>query len=188
MLSDLLKNSKFFFQLFNIDRHTAEECKKKRCPYCGGPLHYANYARKPRGELVDLPEEYRVKFSLCCGREGCRRRITPSSCRFMGRKVYWYCAILIIMTLRHNGFSIYNLCKKFKISHKTINRWIAFYQNTFPSLPQWQRIRGLIPASVKNNELPGGLVNYFIKLKTSVEDALKSCLEFLSQGQSALEK
>jgi len=188
MLSDVLKNSQFFFQLYNIDRQNAEKCKEKRCPYCGGPLHYANYARKPRGELVDLPEEYCIKFSLCCGRDGCRHRTTPPSCRFMDRKVYWYCAILIIMTLRYNGASIYSLCKKFKISNKTINRWITFFQTIFPSLPQWQRIRGLIPSSVKNSELPVGLVNYFIKVKKSVEESLKSCLEFLSQGQSALEK
>jgi len=48
-----------------INKETAEQYRKKPCPRYGGPLHFANYFRKPRGESVGLPEECFLKFSLC---------------------------------------------------------------------------------------------------------------------------
>jgi hypothetical protein len=53
-----------------------------------GPLHCAHYMRKPRGGPPDLREAFEVRFSLCCGHEGCRRRVLPPSVRFWDRKVY----------------------------------------------------------------------------------------------------
>ncbi|MFH1269216.1 MAG: hypothetical protein ABIK89_26095 [Planctomycetota bacterium] len=55
-------------------------------PRCSGPLHQANYPRKPRGEESDARPVWRLSF--CCGVEGCRKRTTPRSLRFFGRKVY----------------------------------------------------------------------------------------------------
>ena len=69
-------------------------------PFCGGPLHYANYPRKPRGGPPDLDEVFEIRYSLCCGREGCRRRLLPPSVRFWGRRVYWAPVVLIITALR----------------------------------------------------------------------------------------
>lgn len=97
MLSELLKNKSLFYQLFLIDKEIAEQYRQMKCPYCGGTLHYANYYRKPRGEPEDIDEECFIRFSLCCGQEGCRRRVIPHSCRFSGRKIYWFVNILIVV-------------------------------------------------------------------------------------------
>jgi hypothetical protein len=114
----------------------------------------------------------------------------PPSCRFMGRKVYWYIVILIILSNWQNKetTNIFKLSKLFDVSRNTIPRWIAFFQDIFPSSHQWKRIRGKVAAFIKNNELPSNLVNHFSNLKSCAKDALISCLKFLSQGSGIYQK
>ena len=100
MLPELLQKASHFSLLHRIDMDLARQHQQGGCPYCGGPLHQANYPRKPRGGPDAIPEECLLRFSLCCGREGCRRRSLPPSTRFMERRVYWRCVILVAMTLR----------------------------------------------------------------------------------------
>lgn len=190
MLSEVLKNKSFFHQLYTIDKEIAEQCRKMPCPYCNGPLYFANYPRKPRGEPEGLPEEYFIRFSLCCGTEGCRHRVTPPSCRFMDRKVFWHSVILLIVSTwqRDKASSIFKLSKLSGVTRNTINRWIHFYQDIFPSSSQWQRLRGLIPPFIKNNQLPSSLINYFLSIKSGAKDAFVACLRFLSQGSGFLQK
>jgi len=185
MLSELLKNKNLFYQLFLIDKEIAEQYRQMKCPYCGGTLHYANYYRKPRGEPEDINEECFIRFSLCCSQEGCRRRIIPHSCRFLGRKVYWFVNILIVVYECQNSEDcIFRLSKLYDISRYTLKRWLLFFKNVFPVSSQWQKIRGLVKASIKNSELPSILVKFFLNIKTSAQDAVVSCLKFLSQGFS----
>ena len=74
-----------------MERAAAEPCR-----YCGGPLHRGDYPRKPRGGLSpSAAEAFGRRFSLCCGREGCRRRATPPSVRFLGRRVYVGAVVIV---------------------------------------------------------------------------------------------
>jgi hypothetical protein len=189
MLSELLKNKNLFYHLYTIDKNIAEQYRQMPCSYCGGALYFANYLRKPRGEPEGVSEKCFIRFSLCCGTEGCRHRVMPPSCRFMGRKIYWHVVILVILSDWHNkATNIFKLSKLFGISRNTIGRWIVFYQDIFPSNPQWQLIRGQVAASIKSNELPANLVNYFLSFKSSAKEALVSCLSFLSQGAGIYQK
>ncbi len=72
---------------------------RKGCS-CGGRLHSANYPRAPRGGPDHLPEEYRSRFSFCCDRDGCRKRMTPPSVRFLGRKVYLGAVVILVSAMR----------------------------------------------------------------------------------------
>jgi hypothetical protein len=83
-----LRNSRFWLFLFSIDQDLAESTRKEACP-CGGRRHCANYRRKPRGGPDDVPESCRMRLSFCCDRDGCRKRATPPSVRFLGPKVYF---------------------------------------------------------------------------------------------------
>ncbi|MBF0234993.1 MAG: hypothetical protein HQK65_18450 [Desulfamplus sp.] len=191
MLSELLKKKSLFFLLYTIDKEIAEQYRSKRCPYCGGPLYYANYLRKPRGEPEGVPEECFILFSLCCGTEGCRCRVTPPSCRFLGRKVYWFVVILITAVDWQNNTeesSIFKLSKQLGISRNTLKRWFTFFRETFPRSQPWQRVRGQVPASVKNEALPSSLINHFLKVKSCAEEAVISCLKFLSLGADICSK
>ena len=79
----------FFEKLTVVDATIAARVAASACSRCGGPLHVGNYLRKPRGGLLAAAgEDFALRFSLCCGREGCRRRTTPPSVRFLGRRVY----------------------------------------------------------------------------------------------------
>lgn len=191
MLSEALKNESLFRDLYKIDLATAEQYKEMKCPHCQGPLYYANYPRKPRGEPDGLSEKYFIQFSLCCGTEGCRRRLIPPSCRFLGKKVYWYAAILTIVSDWQNlsgDITISRLAEKIGISRNTLKRWINFFKDIFPASPSWKKIRGRVSAAIKNDDLPGSLFNFFQRQFPSIKKALIRCLSFLSQGSELAQK
>ena len=185
MLSELLQKVSLFRILHQIDSDFSKQQQQQGCPYCKGPLHQANYTRKPRGGPQNIPDDYLVRHSLCCGRENCRRRILPPSCRFMGQRVYWSCVILVVMTLRqnrHDGWNVRKLVNQLEISRKTLKRWITYFRNEFPAGSLWQSLRGRINSSIGNSELPGGLVHYFLENFETPEQGLIGCLKFLSSG------
>ena len=168
------KKSVFFIFFTALMWILPESCRLARCPYCGGPLHHSSYLRKPRGGPDSIPDEYLVRLSLCCGWKDCRCRTLPPSSLFMGRRVYWGSVILVIMTLRQNrpnGTSTGKLTRLFGVSRNTIKRWIVYYRDIFPSSAGWQRLRGRISSSVRDNELPNGLVKYFLDHSESAEKA-----------------
>ena len=101
MYHDLPRTARFWSFLLTVDQDLAEETRKKACP-CGGRLHSANYLRKPRGTPVRLPEQECLRFSFCCDRDGCRKRATPPSVRFLGRKVYLGAIVILISAMRQD--------------------------------------------------------------------------------------
>jgi hypothetical protein len=88
----LLQRVSFWAFLFSIDRDLAATTCQAACS-CGGRLHRADYPRKPRGGPNGLPREYMYRLSFCCSRDGCRKRATPPSVRFLGRKVYLHAVV-----------------------------------------------------------------------------------------------
>ena len=187
MLPELSQNAKLYSLLLLIERDLVAQTIQAGCPHCGGPLHHSDYIRKPRGGPDDLPEELMVRNSLCCGREGCRKRTLPPSVLFMGRRVYWANVILVVVTLRQDKPQEYSkaaLMDKFGMCRKTINKWIEWFRDIFPHTGQWQRIRGLVSVSVSDDELPSSLMHYFHGIEKSWQQAVISCLKFLSKGDN----
>lgn len=182
MLPELFQKTNLFRLLFRIDKDLAETCQQKGCPFCDGPLHYANYGRQPRGVPESIPEKYLIRFSLCCGREGCRSRTMPPSCRFWGRRVYWSAVFVVVTALRQRrveGYSAVDLMQMFGMDRKTLFRWMDYFRDEFPVSAQWRRIRGKVGVFVKDSELPGGLLEYFFAHSQSCEQGLIKCLWFL---------
>jgi hypothetical protein len=99
MYHDLPRAARLWSVLLAIDQDLAETTRKKACP-CGGRLHSANYLRKPRGTPLQLPEPQRLRLSFCCDRDGCRKRVTPPSVRFLGPKVYLGVFVILISAMR----------------------------------------------------------------------------------------
>lgn len=183
MLSEHLKKESLFHHLYTIDKKTAEQLRQQPCPHCGGHLYYSNYYRKPRGEPEGVQQDYFLQFSLCCGKEGCRRRMQPPSCRFLGRKVYWFAVILSIVSDWQNGdleHTLQGLSIATGISRQTIKRWIMYFHDTFPASNLWKMLRGQVSASVNNTGLPSNLINYYLSVKFSAIEALVNGLIFLS--------
>ena len=99
MVHRLLQQVTFWTALLSLDQELAAKARQAGCS-CGGVLHRADFLRKPRGGPPDLPPEYCYRFSFCCNREGCRKRVTPPSLWFLDRKVYLHAVIILVAALR----------------------------------------------------------------------------------------
>lgn len=180
MYHNLLGDASFWRFLFSVDQDLAERAGKEACS-CGGRLHRANYPRKPRGGPDDLPEEYGTRLSFCCDREGCRKRVTPPSVRFLGRKVYLG-AVVILVTAMRQGPSprrVRELSRLFDADRRTIARWRVFWNEQFPQTPFWKIARGRIVPTVDVAELPGALLKAFVHSDDD-QQGWRRLLEFLA--------
>jgi hypothetical protein len=163
MYHDLPRTARFWLFLLAIDRDLAETACKNGCS-CGGRLHQANYLRKPRGTPVQLPEPLLLRLSFCCDRDGCRKRVTPPSVRFLGRKVYLG-AIVILISAMQQGPSprrVRELSARFSADRRTIARWQVFWREHFPQTHFWKIARARLVPAVEIVSLPYSLVDAFL--------------------------
>jgi hypothetical protein len=162
MYHELPRSATFWLFLFSVDQDLAQSAREKACP-CGGRLHRANYPRKPRG-AEDLPEDYGYRFSFCCARDGCRKRVTPPSVRFLGRKVYLFAVVVLVSAMRQGPSPrrVRELSQLFGADRRTIARWRVFWQEYFPQTPFWKSVRGRLPATADIVLLPRSLLEAFL--------------------------
>jgi len=160
MYHDLPRDASFWAFLFSIDRDLAESTRQKACP-CGGCLHRANYPRKPRGGGDDLPEQYGSRLSFCCDRDGCRKRATPPSVRFLGRKVYLGAVVVLVAAMRQGPAPrrVRELYRLFGADRRTVARWQVFWREHFPQTPFWKVARGRFMPAVEIALLPLSLLD-----------------------------
>lgn len=163
MYDELPRDASFWRFLFSIDQDVAETARHKGCP-CGGRLHRANYLRKPRGGPDDLPEEYGYRLSFCCDRDGCRKRTTPPSVRFLGPKVYLGAVVVLVSAMRQGPTPrrIAELTRIFEVNRRTIARWQVFWQEVFPRTPFWKIARGRLVPVIEIGSLPRALTDAFL--------------------------
>jgi len=159
----LLQQVIFWTGLLSLDQELAEEVRLGGCS-CGGVLHRADFPRKPRGGPPDLPPEYGYRISLCCNREGCRKRVTPPSVRFLGRKVYLHAVIILVAALRQGATPrrVRLLAELLEIDRRTIARWQVFWQEQFPQTAFWKVARGFLLPLVDAATLPLELLRRFL--------------------------
>ncbi|MBM3747474.1 MAG: hypothetical protein FJW34_16940 [Acidobacteria bacterium] len=164
MHDDLLRDVDFWQFLLGIDREFAQNARKNGCS-CGGRLHAGNYLRKPRGGPDGLPEECCLRLSFCCCEEGCRKRLTPPSVRFLGPKVYLLSVIFLAAAMRQGPSprTMRELCTLFGADRRTIARWQLLWQEHFPQTRFWKVERARLPHPNEATLLPRALmVAFFI--------------------------
>jgi len=153
----LLQSTAFFSFLLGIDRDLAGEARTLGCRCCGGRLHRAAYPRKPRGAQCLLDPAYRQRCSFCCA--SCRRRTTPCSVRFLGRRVYLgvvmtlACALTTGLSLRRAGA----LTAHLQVPLRTLQRWRHWWLDDFVQTPFWRGRRALFMPPVEESALPESL-------------------------------
>ncbi len=160
MCHDLLSDSRLFHFLFLIDLDIASQIKEDGCPYCKGVLHSARYPRKPRGLRHLLDDSYTSRLSFCCAEDSCRRRTTPPSVRFLGRKVYLGVIIILVTAMQH-GLTPKRrrqLIEQIDLYPQTFTRWRKWWRETFPASSCWQAERGNYVPPVDTSQLPGALL------------------------------
>jgi len=160
MCHTFFKDSRFYRFLFQIDQDIANEVKLAGCAHCGGTLHVACYPRKPRGIRGVLDTTYETRLSFCCANEGCRRRCTPPSVRFLGRKVYLGTLVVLVTAMEH-GLSAKHRqrwIEQLDIYPQTLARWRRWWRTIFPASRCWQANRGQFIPPVDIHQLPGALL------------------------------
>lgn len=163
--------------LRRIDDDLASEAQSRGCPRCEGPLDRAPWLRKPRG--CDLPEDVCWRLGLCC--RACRRRVLPSSTLFWGRKVYWGAVVLVCVVMRQRrlvGGTAAALRRLFGVSSETLRRWMAMFAVEVPASTRWQRLRGWVSGSVRDDGLPTTLLAEFDRVHGEGEPAVAAFFSF----------
>jgi hypothetical protein len=180
MYHDLPHDARFWSFLFAIDKDLADKARTNLCS-CGGHLHCANYLRKPRGTAVQLPEPQRLRLSFCCDRDGCRKRVTPPSVRFLGPKVYLNAIIIVISAMRQGPTPrrVRELSKRFGADRRTIARWQVFWREHFPQTPFWKIARARLVPLIEIISLPYSLLDAFL-LHSPPDQGWTLLLRFLS--------
>jgi hypothetical protein len=158
----LVTDARLWPFLLDLDRDLAEGTREGGCPSCGAPLHRADYPRKPRG-AEGLPEEYSRRFSFSCSADGCRRRATSPSVRFLGQKVYLKVLVLLVTAMRQGPTprTFRELERLFSISRRTVRRWQSWWQNHFPRLLFWRKERARFAPPLDETALPSALLAAF---------------------------
>lgn len=163
MCQKLLWDARFLAFELAADRVTAGEVRERGCVECAGVLHSANFTRKPRGGPAGLAPEADVRFSLCCAEDGCRTRHTPSSLRFLGRKVYLGAVVVIVSAMRHGATPtrIRKLRDLLGVSRRTVERWRAWWRITFAESRCWREVAGRFMPALATDRLPASLLERF---------------------------
>ena len=144
------------------------------CLWCGGQLHRADYPRKPRGG-----PEWDLRFSLCCAEDGCRRRHTPASVRFLGRRIYVGFVVVLVAAMVHGltAERVQRLREQLGIDRRTLERWRTWWLRTFVPSAFWQAAKAQFMPPACEQTLPWSLARAFGAEQTN---GLRRLLEFLA--------
>ena len=174
-MEKLLKDGLLFKLLEKMDADMAEEARAEGCKYCGEKkLHHGNYPRKPGGA-----PQWDTRYSFCCAAEDCRKRKTPPSVRFLGRKVYAGVVVVLVSAMMHGlkPKRVELLRKELKIDMRTLERWRTWWLENFAGSRFWKSARSRFMPRLDEKVLPLSLVNAF---KATVCDGMARLLEFIS--------
>jgi len=146
----------------------------KGCLLCGGKLHRSDYDRKPRGG-----PQWDLRFSLCCAQEGCRRRHTPPSVRFMGRRVYAGLVVVLVSAMIHGlkPERVELLRETLGIDRRTLERWRQWWLGIFVESSFWREVRARFMPPLCHKTMPLSLC---VSFEVERRDRLLELLKFLA--------
>lgn len=165
--------------LEKVDSDLAEQCRQNGCLLCSGKLHRSDYKRKPRGGPKRDEQEDVHRDSFCCDKDGCRKRHTPPSVRFLGRKVYSSTVVVLVSAMRHGlkPERVGILRKSLQIDRRTLERWRQWWLETFVQSFFWKEARARFLPLICEKTLPLSLCQAFLLER---RDRLLDLLKFLS--------
>lgn len=172
----LLRDGRLRKLLEHGDEDLARECREEGCG-CGGALHSARYRRKPRG--VEGVEGWDRRHSFCCAQQGCRKRHTPPSLRFLGRRVYVGVVVVLAAAMTHGlkAHRVGRLGQVAGLDAKTLARWRAWWLESFVESGFWKGARGRFMPPVQEKLMPLSLVEAFGARR---REGMVKLLEFLA--------
>lgn len=169
-----LANKKLFQLLEKVDSDLVQEAQAKGCLHCGAKVYRADYDRKPRGG-----PQWDRRYSLCCGREACRRRNTPESVRFLGRRVYAGFVVVLIAAMAHGltADRVRRVREVLQIDRRTLERWRQWWLDNFVRSSFWKAARARFMPLLCEQTLPLSLC---LSFEVQRRDRLLALLQFLA--------
>lgn len=174
-MEKLQKDGRLFKLLEKADEDLAEEAAAEGCDHCGEEtLHCGDYERKPRGG-----PQWDKRRSFCCAKEGCRKRKTPPSVRFLGRKVYVGVVVVLVSAMLHGlkPKRVEQLRDELGVSERTLGRWRAWWLEHFADSRFWKGARAFFMPRLDEAVLPLSLVDAFQAKRRA---GMTRLLEFIS--------
>jgi hypothetical protein len=152
----LLKDADLIKLLNKVDADLAETVRAGKCVHCKAKLHCDDYPRKPRGV-----GSWDKRYSFTCA--DCRKRHTPPSVRFLGRRVYAGIMVVLVAAMMHgpNAQRIGALHKALGIDLRTLKRWRQWWLEVFVKTPLWKAERSRFIPVLDELLMPYGLVESF---------------------------
>jgi hypothetical protein len=169
-----LADQQLYQLLEKVDSDLLQKARQEGCLLCGGKLHRSDYERKPRGG-----PQWEVRFSLCCAKEGCRRRCTPSSVRFLGRRVYAGLVVILVSAMIHGlkPQRVQRLREALGIDRRTLQRWRRWWLVTFVESSFWKEARARFMPPLCQKTMPLSLC---VSFESERRDRLLELLQFLA--------
>ncbi len=157
-MEKLLRDKRLYAFLEQVDADFASEAKSRGCEHCGAALHRGDYGRKPRGG-----PSWDKRHSFCCSRHGCRKRKTPASVRFLGRKIYVGVVVVLVAAMMHgpNDRRLQRLQQELPVDRRTLNRWLQWWTGIFVQSVFWKAARGRLARGIEGARMPLALVEVF---------------------------
>jgi hypothetical protein len=159
--TSLLTDATLWEALLAIDQDLAATAQAGGCRRCVGRLHHGDFRRKPRGGPATLPTAYEWRTSVCCAR--CRKRLTPASVRFLGRRVYLGAIVVLACVLRQGPTPtrVARLREWLGVSADTLRRWHRWWRDAFVRTAFWKAARAHVAPPVDDADLPRDLLARF---------------------------
>jgi hypothetical protein len=127
-----------------------------------------------------LGEDYQRRISFCCSDEECRKRTTPPSVRFLGRRVY-LAAVVVLAACLEQGLTerrVAQLGLYLEVPRRTLKRWRGWWLGLFVHTAFWQHARARLMPAVDAGRLPASLFERFAD--ADIAQQLVRLLKFLS--------
>ncbi|MCP4898495.1 MAG: hypothetical protein GY906_16090 [bacterium] len=104
-----------------------------------------------------------MRESFCCAEEGCRRRTTPPSLRFLGRRVYLGAVVVLVSAMLHGiTEKRAKAIREFVgVNQQTLERWREWWQENFTRTQLWKGVRARFVPAVDSSKLPASLLERF---------------------------
>ena len=178
MCHTLLHDPKLHTLLTEADEERAARVRAAGC-FCGGRLHSARYPRKPRGIPRELRQVSYRRHSFCCHLDGCRRRHTPRSVFYLGRRVYLGAVMLLATAMRCavSGRALRELCAVLGVARATLDRWRVWWNRDLLATPFWKVAAGTFMPPLAE-ALPASLLARFATTDPAVQ--LLQALRFVA--------
>lgn len=180
MHSPVLDDPRLYRFLCEVDADLAAKVRAAGCPQCGAALHSARYPRQIRGIAMQAASGHEYRASFCCSRDDCRRRLTPPSVRFLGRKHFLSAVVLLVSAARYGARPrlAQAMRSAYGVSHSTLARWQRWWRETIPATAFWAVARTRLIPPIDAGRVPVELVTRFDA--TAALEKLVASLRFIA--------